>query len=354
MIDVAVKLVRGSFVLEATFAIQKSGVTAVYGPSGCGKTSLLRTIAGLEPNAQGRITVNGTTWLSPGFNLPTHKRRLGYVFQEPSLFPHLSVKDNLLFGARRSEDKMPDLGQTVELMGLGGMLLRKGVELSGGEQQRVALARALFSTPTLLLLDEPLSALDIESKTQLIPYLENTLQALNIPALYVTHSPDEVARLADNLLLMDKGKVSGYGPLQDMLGQVDSPLGVTEDAFTVLRGKVIHPKLAGLTTIISAAGNSIHIPHNAQSAGSEVRIKIQAKDVSVCLDHPEKTSILNILPAIVESVSEVTITGNRTIKLDLSGEKLLAKISDYSCQQLQLQPGQSLFAQIKSAALVYR
>jgi len=196
--------------------------------------------------------------------------------------------------------------------------------------------------------------LDIESKIQLIPYLENSLQAFKIPALYVTHSPDEVARLADNLLLMNKGRVEGYGPLHEMLGQVDSPLAITDDAFTVLRGEIASNGINGLSTITSAAGNAIHIPHNAQLAGSEVRIKIQAKDVSVCLERPEKTSILNILPAKVESLSEVLGSGNRTIKLDLSGEKLLAKISDYSCQQLQLQPGQELYAQIKSAALVYR
>lgn len=353
MIDVDVILKRGNFELEAKFNLQGTGVTAIFGPSGCGKTSLLRTLAGLEPAAQGNITINQEDWLAPGFNLPTHKRRLAYVFQEPSLFPHLSVQENLLFGVRHNTSSAPEIKQMIELMGLKELLHRKATVLSGGEQQRVALGRALLSAPRLLLLDEPLSALDLESKAQLIPYLENALEVLDIPALYVTHSPDEVARLADNLLLMDKGRVGEYGQLHDMLGKIDSPLAATDEAFTVLRGRITSAELAGLTTITSQAGNSIHIPQNTREAGSEVRIKIQARDVSICLTQPEKTSILNILPAKVESLSEVVEGGNRTVKLDLAGEKLLAKISNYSCQQLQIKPGLSLFAQIKSAALVY-
>lgn len=239
-------------------------------------------------------------------------------------------------------------------MGLTELLSRRPGSLSGGEQQRVALGRALLSSPRLLLLDEPLSALDSHSKTQLIPYLEKTLQSLKIPALYVTHSADEVARLADNILLMTQGKVTGYGPLAEMLGQMDSPLTETDESFSVLRGAVHKSELTGLSTVVSQAGNAIHIPRSDQLSGSEVRIKIQARDVSLCLDKPEKSSILNILPAKVESLSEVSESGSRTVKLDLAGEALLATISDYSCQLLDLQPGQALYAQIKSAALVYR
>ncbi|MBL4820727.1 MAG: molybdenum ABC transporter ATP-binding protein [Gammaproteobacteria bacterium] len=353
MIEVSTTLQKDNFTLNAEFTVPGRGVTVIFGPSGCGKTSLLRAIAGLEPRACGNIKVNNKLWQSAQFSLPTHKRRLGYVFQTPSLFPHLSVQANLLFGARKSNTGTPDFNQAVELLGLESLLQRPGAELSGGEQQRVAIGRALLCSPDLLLLDEPLSALDMGSKAKLIPFLESALQALEIPALYVTHSPDEVARLADNLLLMDQGRVRGFGPVADVLSRLDSPLAVTEEAFTVLRGQVGNQKLAGLTTITSQAGHAIHIPLNPREAGSEVRIKIQARDVSLCLERPEKTSILNILPATVENLSEVTSAGNRTVKLDLAGEKLLARVSDYSCQQLQLRPGQALFAQIKSAALVY-
>jgi molybdate transport system ATP-binding protein len=368
MLEIDFKLSRDDFDLHASAKIPASGVTTIFGPSGCGKTTLLRAIAGLEPAVNGTIEFNGQQWQGYDVNLPVHKRQIGYVFQAPCLFPHLSVRDNLLFGASKhiretARGKAPtpqasavkplSFARVAKLLGLEHLLSRRTQGLSGGEQQRVAIGRALLSNPALLLLDEPLSALDANSKKQLIPFLESTLQALEIPALYVTHSSQEVARLADNLLLMDGGEVKAIGPLQQMLGTLQSPLIEADEAFTVLKGVLGHESRTGLTTVTSEAGNLIHIPMSSRPSGSEVRIKIQASDVSVCILKPEKTSILNVLSAEVDEISNITSAGNKTVKLNLAGETLLAKISAYSCEQLQLRPGLVLYAQIKSAALVY-
>ena len=242
-IRAAFKGVLGSFSLDAGFTAPARGVTALFGPSGCGKTTVLRCVAGLQRLADGLCIVAGEVWQDPdGAFLPTHRRPLGYVFQEPSLFPHLSVRRNLLFGAPRHD---PDASrakiafdEVVELLGITALLDRSPGKLSGGERQRVAIGRALLSQPKLLLMDEPLSALDRATKDEILPFLERLRDRLSLPIIYITHSIAEVERLADQIVLMEKGRVIGAGPLEEMQSDPALPLATARDAAVTLDGVI--------------------------------------------------------------------------------------------------------------------
>lgn len=354
MIEVAIQQRKGTFTLDARFSIPETGVTGIFGPSGCGKTSVLRALAGLEPEVRGEIRVGEAQWLSGAVSLPTAARRVGYVFQEPALFPHLSVQGNLEYARKRSENSSQpiDLKIIIELLELSAMLQRDPRSLSGGERQRVAIARALAASPAVLLLDEPLSALDQAARRKLMPIMENVFQKLEIPVFYVSHSSDEIARLADNLVLMQNGTVSACGDMATVLGEVDSHWHAAEAAFSVLHCSIAGHDLPYLTTVTSAGGARLLVPRQALDAGEQLRLRIQARDVSLCLERPDKSSILNVLPATVKAISKEVEQGSRTIGLDLAGEHLLARVSEHSVQQLQLQPGLALYAQIKSVALL--
>jgi molybdate transport system ATP-binding protein len=262
------------------------------------------------------------------------------------------VDANLSFGARRRGGPGLDEEASIATLGLKPLLGRPVGELSGGEQQRVALGRALLSRPRLLLLDEPLAALDLSSRKNLIPVIENAMHLLDIPALYVTHSIDEMVRLADHVVVMEGGGIVASGPLVELFSKLDSPLAQLDDAFSVLPGRILPGQLPGLSSVESGAGNLFHVPLAPISGLGQVRLKVQARDVSLSLEKTEKSSILNILPAVVEQVSEVNASGSCLVRLDLRGDKLLARISDYSRQQLAIQPGTALYAQVKAAALL--
>lgn len=352
MISICSQLERGNFRLDVACELPGQGVTVIFGPSGSGKTSLLRCVAGLEKHASGTVRVNGKTWQQAGLVLPAHKRGVGFVFQQASLFPHLSVDANLSFGAQRRGGPSLDEEDIITTLGLKPLLGREVGDLSGGEQQRVALGRALLSRPELLLLDEPLAALDGNSKARLIPVIENALHLLDIPALYVTHSVDEMVRLADHVLIMEDGGVVANGPLVDLFARVDLPLAQMDDAFSVLPGRLLPGQLPGLSSVESDAGNLFHVPLTSASGLGQVRLKIQARDVSLSLEKTDKSSIINILPATVEQISEVNPSGSCLVRLDLGGDKLLARISEYSRQQLTIEPGTALYAQVKAAALL--
>ncbi|MCP5346225.1 MAG: molybdenum ABC transporter ATP-binding protein [Gammaproteobacteria bacterium] len=352
MIELNCKLEHTDFTLDVGCTLPGRGVTVLFGPSGSGKTSLLRSIAGLERLVGGRVVVNGEVWQDAGFRLPVHRRSVGYVFQQAGLFPHLSVRENLLFGARHRSGTGLDVAPVVETLGLATLLSRGVRGLSGGEQQRVALGRALLSRPRLLLLDEPLAALDVGSKSMLIPFLENALHLLDIPAIYVTHSPDELVRLADHVVVMEQGRVVTGGPLVEVFSDIATPLNRLDDAFSVLPGRLLKGQLPGLSAVQTGGGNVFHVPLTNHKRHQAVRLKIQARDVSLCLEKTEKSSILNILPAIVEQVSEVSSSGGCTVKLDLNGDRLLARISAYSRQQLAIETGSCLYAQVKAVALL--
>ncbi|WP_456406082.1 molybdenum ABC transporter ATP-binding protein, partial [Thiolapillus sp.] len=239
-IEVGLKLQQEDFSLDVDLSIPAGGISALFGPSGCGKTTLLRAIAGLERQARGTLRVNGMRWQDQGFFLPPHKRSLGYVFQEASLFPHLNVQHNLEYGLKRvaNGERKVSLDSAIELLGIGQLLDRKPHQLSGGERQRVAIARALAVSPSLLLMDEPLAALDMVRKQEILPYLESLHSRLEIPVIYVSHSPDEVARLADHLILMADGTISASGPIADMLTRVDLPLAQGNDAEALIEATV--------------------------------------------------------------------------------------------------------------------
>lgn len=359
MIEVNLKLLKPDFRLQAGFSLPAKGVTGIFGPSGCGKTSLLRALAGLEPETQGSIVVQGNAWLNsahPASAIAVNQRRVGMVFQDANLFPHLNVEENLLFG--RNRIKQPgdffDLQEFYELMGVQKLLTRSVEKLSGGEKQRIALGRAILAEPVLLLMDEPLSALDQSTRHQLMSFLENLFQRIEIPVFYVSHSSEEIARLADNLVLMEAGTVIEHGPIQEVLGRVDSKLSSSDAAFSVLECKIKDYTLPHLTSVVCSGGEVLQLPSTDVSAavGQRVRLRIRARDVSLCLQRPQGSSILNILPAKISDIAKRAQQGSRIIKLDMNGDVLLAKVSEYSVQQLNLQPNLQLFAQIKSAALL--
>ncbi|BAN34894.1 putative molybdenum transport system ATP-binding protein [Sulfuricella denitrificans skB26] len=348
-------LALGDFRLNASFDAPGKGVTALFGNSGSGKTTVLRCLAGLERAPDGYLAVNGEIWQDEnnGFFLPTHRRPLGYVFQEASLFPHLNVRRNLEYGWKRipAAERRVSFEQAVELVGIGQLLDHNPAHLSGGERQRVAIARALLSSPRLLLMDEPLAALDLASKKDILPYLERLHDELSIPVIYVSHSPDEVARLADHMVLMDRGKTVAHGPLHAMLARLDLPLAHGDEAGVVLDTVIGEHDDTFRLTRLDYSGGSISVARQTQAPGHPMRLRIHARDVSLALEHHDDSSILNILPAQVVEIADEN-PSQVMIKLDTGGVPLLARVTRKSRTLLGLQPGTMVFAQVKSVALL--
>lgn len=358
-IRAAFKGVLGSFSLDAGFTAPAKGVTALFGPSGCGKTTVLRCIAGLVRLADGLCIVAGEVWQDrEGAFLPTHKRPLGYVFQEASLFAHLSVRRNLLFGAPRHEG---DAGrakiafdEVVDLLGITALLDRAPGKLSGGERQRVAIGRALLSQPKLLLMDEPLSALDRATKDEILPFLERLRDRLSLPIVYITHSIPEVERLADQIVLMDKGRVIGAGRLAEIESDPTLPLAVARDAAVTLSGVVqASDDRYGLLTI-GVRGGSFNVPALPASVGERRRIRIIAGDVSLTREAPGPSSILNVLAARIVSMKPVDsneVVAVLALGADGAGARLLSRLTRKSWEALHLAEGVSVYAQVKAVAL---
>ncbi|CAN7576455.1 molybdenum ABC transporter ATP-binding protein [Acidovorax sp. LjRoot118] len=346
----------GGFTLDVDLTLPGRGVTALFGPSGCGKTTCLRAIAGLARAEPGRVVVNGEVWQDDGQRIwrPTHQRALGYVFQEASLFEHLSVRGNIDYGRKRTPRERPTvaLDQAVDLLGIAHLMDRRPHALSGGERQRVAMARSLATGPRLLLMDEPLAALDGERKAEVLPYLERLHQALDIPVLYVSHAIDEVARLAAHMVLMQDGRVLASGRTEDMLVRLDLPLAHGDAAASVVEGTVLrHDAADHITTVQFAGGQLLLASATARPAGEPVRLRIQARDVSLTLAEQVDTSILNILPATVVQVSEDS-PGQCMVALDAGPTRLLARVTQRSAVALALEPGQRVYAQVKGVAIV--
>lgn len=353
-IQVCFKLQLESFLLDTAFSAPAAGVTALFGPSGSGKTTLLRCIAGLE-RATGTLHVNGDTWQDETIFLPVHKRPLGYVFQEASLFPHLSVRANLEYGLKRtprSERKVP-LEQVVEWLGLERLIERGDpARLSGGERQRVAIGRALLTSPRILLMDEPLSALDTNSKQEILPYLERLHRDLEIPVLYVSHAMDEVARLADHLVLLDQGRVIASGALNETLARLDLPTAHFDDAGAVIEAVVAQHDETYHLSRLDFSGGSLWVGQVPQPFGSKVRARVLARDVSIATQQPHGSSITNILHA---RIAEIRDEGPDKVIVRLTiGEShvLLSRITRRSRDLLNLSVGLDVFAQVKSVALM--
>lgn len=355
MIAAAFRGRQGSFALDAAFEAPGSGVTALFGPSGCGKTTVLRCIAGLARLPEGRLTVNGETWQEGRHFVPPHRRAVGYVFQEASLFPHLSVRSNLTFGLRRAKGDRPIREEeVVALLGIAPLFERPTTMLSGGERQRVAIGRALLSQPQLLLMDEPLSALDRFSKDDILPYLERLHAALSIPVLYVSHDIAEVERLADTLVLMEAGRVRAAGPIAAMVSDPALPLIHMPQPAAVIDGHVVSTDARYGLSEVAVAGGRLIVPGDLGPPGARQRLRIPANDISLGRNPPQDTTILNALPARIVGV-EPAAGHQMTVRLALgpdgTGAVLLARISRLSWDRLALEPGQIVVARLKAVAL---
>jgi len=360
-IEAQLHLRRDNFTLDATFCVPSHGITALFGPSGCGKTTLLRTIAGLEKEAHGRFVIGDTVWQDETHCLPTYQRELGYVFQEASLFEHLSVRQNLEYGFKRLPQEKQRFGfdQAVTLLDLAALLPRQPARLSGGERQRVAIARALLSSPQLLLMDEPLAALDQQRKQEILPFFARLHSELDIPILYVSHAADEVARLADYLVLLDAGRVQASGPIAEMLTRADLPLAHDHDAAAIIDVTVSGHDTAFNLTQLTFPGGQLSVPHpslsNELPLGKNARLRVLARDVSLTLEQQTGTSILNIVPVTVTALNEENAMQSRAqllVQIDANGVPLLARITRKSAAALALEPGKPVFAQIKAIALL--
>ncbi|HYG43934.1 MAG TPA: molybdenum ABC transporter ATP-binding protein [Bordetella sp.] len=346
------------FSLDLDLQLPGHGVTALYGHSGSGKTTCLRCVAGLAPVARGYLCVNGEVWLDTtgGVDVPTHRRPLGYVFQEASLFPHLTVLRNLQFGMKRvpAGERRVDLDQAAELLGIAHLLQRMPAGLSGGERQRVGMARALLTSPRLLLMDEPLASLDMARKQEILPYLERLHGELDIPVLYVSHAPQEVARLADHLVLLENGRATASGPIGQMLSRLDLPLARDDEASVVVEGAVadFDPAYRLMSVRLPGSTACLRMVHGALPSGHPARLAIKARDVSLALAHPRDSSIVNVIPVRVLDMTPADNPDHILVRLDADGTPLLARITRYSRDQLKLSPGTHAWAQIKAVSVL--
>ena len=403
LIEARVRVAWPGFTLDVDERLPARGVTALFGHSGSGKTTLLRCIAGLEHAAVGRLSFNGEVWQDANIWVPTHRRPIGYVFQEASLFPHLTVLGNLRYGQRRSrrrrrrllagawagiprggdprsradsgagraeeaasepiagagEDAAAQPGaerfsleHAIELLGIGPLLERRPAALSGGERQRVGIARALAVGPRMLLMDEPLAALDLKRKQEILPYLERLHDELAIPVIYVSHAPDEVARLADHLVVMDDGRVQASGPLDQVLSRLDLPIRLGEDAGVVLDAVVAERDEGWHLLRVQCCSASLWVRDTGAGIGEHVRVRILARDVSIALVPPNESSIQNTLPARVLALGADSHPALTLVKLEVGGSIVLARVTARSAERLGLRPELPVSIQIKAVALL--
>lgn len=344
---------RGDFCLDVDLRLPGHGVSVLFGHSGSGKTTILRAMAGLERAPGGHFALGDTVWQHDADFTPVHEREIGVVFQEANLFPHLNVRRNLEFGLRRvpAGTRCHRLKDVAEMLGIDHLLDRPPGQLSGGERQRAAIARALLNTPRILLMDEPLAALDLKRKREILPYLERMHRELDIPVVYVSHSPEEVARLADHLVLLDQGRVVASGPLNEVLSRIDLPAAFADDAGVVL-DTVVDGQEEDHITRLRFPGGIIRVAQREESMGTPIRCRIHARNVSLALVPQPETSILNCVGAVVVDIAPTNTPGQVLVRLDCAGEPLLARITERSRRKLDIRPGLALRAQIKSVALL--
>ncbi|MEO8248268.1 MAG: molybdenum ABC transporter ATP-binding protein, partial [Burkholderiales bacterium] len=354
---------RPGFELDVDLTLPGRGITALWGPSGSGKTTFLRCVAGLAKPANAYLSVRHTIWQndSRGIFVPTHRRAIGMVFQEPSLFEHLDVGGNIVYGAKRVgrvAERMP-IDHVIDLLGIGALLGRRPADLSGGERQRVAIARALAAAPELLLMDEPLAALDPARRQEVLPFLERLRDELHIPMLYVSHSADEVARLADTLVLLDRGKVLASGPVAETLSRIDVAPPLGEDAGVLLTGVLaarderwqLSAVRLGQPASGRHGGHVLWLRDSGVALGAQVRVRVLARDVSIALKKPQASSIQNLLPCTVDAIADDPHPAQALVRLDLGNAWLLARLTRRAVHMLGLAPGMTVWAQVKSAAI---
>ncbi len=358
----------GAAALDLSFEAPLPGVVALFGPSGSGKSSLVHCVAGLLRADRSVVRIGGTTLSGDGIWLPPERRRIGMVFQEARLFPHLNVAANLRYGARRAPaagtpQDMPGFDELVALLGLGGLLARRPRGLSGGERQRVAIGRALLSRPRLLALDEPLAGLDDERRAEILPYLARLRARLSLPILYVTHAIDEVIRLADTLVLLRAGHVLACGPVAEVLADVRGMPARREDAACLLDGHVAAAEPGSGLFQVAAGGFLLRVPSAGTGiqVGAGVRLKIPAREVMLAAagtsERMPVLSVQNLLPARVVALSDDAARGVVTVSLRAVGEGeasglMLAQVTADSARRLSLAPGLAVLALVKSVSIV--
>jgi len=351
--SLSVEIAHGfaGFALDVAFDAPP-GVTALFGRSGSGKTTVVNAVAGLLMPDRGRIVAGGAVLFdrAGGVALPPHRRRLGYVFQDARLFPHLSVRQNLTYGQRFAPAGGVGLDAVVEMLGIGALLERRPGALSGGEKQRVAIGRALLSNPRLLLMDEPLAALDEARKAEILPWIERLRDGTDIPILYVSHSMAEVARLATTLVVMDQGRIRAAGPVAEVLADPGlAPVLGLREAGSILSARVVAQEEDGLTRL-ETAGGPVWLPRIEAAVGSALRVRIAAQDVIIARGRPEGISALNVLPAVVAAVRMGDGPG-ALVRLSVGGDALLVRITRRSAAALELREGVEVFAIVKSVSV---
>jgi molybdate transport system ATP-binding protein len=353
MIGLRYKLHRDDFALDVDIELPMQGITGLFGVSGAGKTTLLRCIAGLEVATKGTLTVAGDTWEDSDTHssLSVQQRNIGYVFQEPRLFEHLTVRENIEYGQKRREQNgNAGFDHVIELLGLQHLLSRHPAALSGGEAQRVAIARALLCSPKFVLMDEPLAALDQARRDEILPFLDRLHTESEIPIIYVSHNIDEVCRLCDHLVVIEKGQVVASGELQDVLVRMDIGALDGDHAGSVIEGMAGDYDETDDLTRLAFSGGDLWVPGKAAADGQSLRLRIRASDVSLCRSRPEQSTILNIVPATVDAI-HANDGPSTLVRLLLGKERILARVTRRSIRELALQPGYELYAQIKSVAV---
>ncbi|MEP1447990.1 MAG: molybdenum ABC transporter ATP-binding protein [Paraglaciecola sp.] len=342
------------FELNVDIEIPSQGVTAIFGESGSGKTTLLRCIAGLESNITGFLRVNGELWQDQKLCLATHKRSLGYVFQEAYLFEHLTALGNLQYAINRSVQPADSdfLEQVINVMGIKNNLSQLPEQLSGGERQRVAIARALLTQPKLLLMDEPLASLDTPRKLEILPYLERLRSSFNIPIVYVSHAVDEIVRLADHVVVMRNGENIAQGNVAQLFSRIDLPLGIGNELGAIVECTIVERNTEWHLMRVAFDGGSLWLPVVENSDNSTLRVRVLASDVSLALTPHSDSSILNILSGQIVEVVNDQEPAMALVRLKVGESYLLARITQKSLQSLGLVSGKSIYIQIKSAAIV--
>lgn len=340
------------FSLDVDLSLPGQGVSVLFGPSGCGKTTLLRCIAGLHP-AEGELRFGTEVWQDGAACVPVHRRPLAYVFQETSLFAHLTVRGNLTYGYKRipASQRRVSFDDAVKKLGVETLLERKPESLSGGQRQRVAIARALLTSPSLLLMDEPLASLDLRSKAEILPYLERLRDDLDIPVIYVTHSPDELARLADYLVAMEDGRVVTSGPLAETLARIDLPIRLGDDTGVIVDAVVGTVDAAWHLARVDFDGGGLWVRDLGLPAGHRVRVRVLARDVSLA-ENPGTTSIQNVLPGVVDAVADDEHAGQALVRVHVGSVVILARLTRRAVDTLGVTPGKELWVQVKSVAVI--
>ena len=355
LLEANFKMDYPGFNLDVELTLPAKGVTVVFGPSGSGKTTLLRCLSGLERAPSGTLKLAGQVWQDDGIFIPIHQRKVGLVFQESRLFPHLSIQQNLLYGYQRTQsvERNLHLDEVVEVLGLAALLKRTPDKLSGGEKQRVAIGRALLTSPKLLLMDEPLASLDMQRKAEIIPFIKRIEDEFKTPIIYVTHSVDEVLQLVDTMVILQAGKVANFGPVQEVFSDVQLREVLGEEQL----GAVLETSVAGHDeefelTRLDFMGQTLNVPKQNIPVGQNLRVHIHSKDVSLSTAPPAGvTSVLNILQA---KVAKIGTLGGYSVDIELdAGQPILATITRKSLANLNLKPGQPVYAHIKAIKMIH-